>query len=218
MEERHRDDGFEATFVVSTPRGQAWKSLRDATPVNDMLPMAGPDDWWIPGVEGAGEVIEVIEQERLHVRKTAFPCAGTEIVVTMEDVDTGTRITIAQYGFDSFDTMRTLFELGWWAIRADLYVFFEHGVSPGRHLSPWNGLGFDTKEGPGGLVVIVVQPDSCASRIGLRDGDLLLNVNGSPVLTSRDITVLLRGPLAPGGEVMVRYLRDGQILKGRSII
>ena len=32
MEERHRDDGFEATFVVSTPRPQAWKMLTERAP------------------------------------------------------------------------------------------------------------------------------------------------------------------------------------------
>jgi hypothetical protein len=218
MEERHRDDGFEATFLVSTPRDQAWKALREAAPANDQLPTGGPDDWWIPGVEGSGEVLEVVEGERLHVRKTTFPCEGTEIVVTMEDAATGTRITVAQYGFDSFGKMRPVFELGWWAIRADLYVFFEHGVSAGRHLSPWNGIGCDTNESAGGLVVSAVQADSAAARIGLQDGDLLLNVNGSPVLTKRDITVLLRGPIRPGADLSIRYLRDSQILKGKATV
>ena len=110
--------------------------------------------------------------------------------------------------------MRPVFELGWWAIRADLYVYFEHGVSPGRHLSPWNGIGCQTIESPGGLVVDSVDRDSCAERIGLQTGDLVLNVNGSPVLTARDITTLLRSPIRVGADVCVRYLRDGQILTG----
>jgi hypothetical protein len=214
MEERHRDDGFEATFVVSTPRAEAWKLLRNATPVTDHLPAAREGQWWVPGVEGAADELDVIEEERLHVRKATFPCQGTEIVVTMEDADTGTRITVAQYGFDDFGRMRAVFELGWWAIRADLYVYFELGVSPGRHLSPWGGIGCESTETSGGLVVNAVQSDSCAERIGLVTGDLLLNVNGSPVLTTRDLTVLLRGPLASGSDVRIRYLRDGEIRTG----
>jgi hypothetical protein len=214
MEERHRDDGFEATFVVSTPRAEAWKRLRDAEPVDDLLPAARDDQWWIPGIEGAADEIDVVEEERLHVRKATFPCKGTEIVIVMEDEATGTRITFCQYGFDDFGRMRRVFELGWWAIRADLYVYFEHGVSPGRHLAPWNGIGCETIESPGGLVVGGVQPDSCAERIGLQKGDLLLNVNGSPVLTTRDITTLLRGPIGAGVGVEIRYLRDVEIRTG----
>ena len=45
MQEIHREDGFEATFVVSTPRDEAWKRLtKDAD-----------GRWWIPGVESTAE-------------------------------------------------------------------------------------------------------------------------------------------------------------------
>ena len=32
MHDRHRDDGFEVTFVVATPRAEAWERLAGAEP------------------------------------------------------------------------------------------------------------------------------------------------------------------------------------------
>lgn len=49
MEERVRDDGYEATFVVATPRDEAWKRLEAAKPAFDALPHLRPGQWWIPG-------------------------------------------------------------------------------------------------------------------------------------------------------------------------
>ena len=95
MEERHRDDGFEATFVVSTPRTESWKRLREAQPASDVLAPADAGQWWIPGVEGAGDELEVVDEHLLRVRKATFPCEGTEIVITMEDAETGTRMATA---------------------------------------------------------------------------------------------------------------------------
>ena len=99
MEEVHRDDGFEVTFVVSAPRAEVWKRLADARPASDALTPPTAGQWWIPGVEGAADELEVEPEELLRTRKASFPCQGTEIVVTMEDAETGTRITFAQFGF-----------------------------------------------------------------------------------------------------------------------
>src|SRR5262245_60222882 len=122
MEEIHRDDGFEVTFVVSVPRAEVWKRLEEARPASDRLPAPEAGQWWIPGVEGAADELDVEPETRLRARKASFPCEGTEIVVTMEDADTGTRITFVQHGFGpGFDAQRPWLETGWWAIRADLY-------------------------------------------------------------------------------------------------
>jgi hypothetical protein len=211
MEERHRDDGFEATFVVGTPRSQAWKLLEEAQPAATWLPGAEPGQWWIPGVEGAAEVLEAEPERRLRARKATFPCEGTEIVITMEDADTGTRITFVQTGFGPrFESARPWLEAGWWAIRADLAVYFEHGVACGRHLRPWASLGCEVDEGPGGLTVGPIGADGFAARAGLAEGDLLVTVGGAPVVTTRDLAVVLR-TLRSGADVDVRYLRAGRV-------
>ena len=218
MEERHRDDGFEATFVVSTPRPAAWKLLEDAAPATDWLPAPRPGQRWIPGVEGAADEVEVVPEELLRVRKATFPCEGTEIVVTMEDADTGTRITFAQFGFgDGFSARRPWLESGWWAIRADLAVFFERGVACGRHLRPWSSIGCGVIETPGGLVVTDVQPGAFAEQAGLQPDDLVLTLSGSPVVTVRELAVVLRA-LRPQTEARVRYLRGSETLAGAATL
>jgi membrane-associated protease RseP (regulator of RpoE activity) len=219
MQERQRDDGFEATFVVSTPRTEAWKLLTEARPASDALPTPGPGQWWIPGVEGAADELEVVPERLLRTRKATFPCDGTEIVIAMEDAETGTRITFSQFGFGpDFDERRPWLEAGWWAIRADLFLYFEHGATGGRHLRPWTGIGCGVDETPGGLTVTDVQSGSCAAQAGLEVGDLILTIAGSPVLTVRDLSVLMRGPLRPGSDVKVRYARGGELLSGRGLV
>lgn len=215
MEEHHRDDGFEATFVVSTPRAEAWKRLVEARPASDALTPPDAGQCWIPGVEGAADELEVVPEQLLRARKASFPCAGTEIVVTMEDADTGTRITFAQFGFGpGFEEQRPWLESGWWPIRADLFLYFERGVVGARHLRPWGGIGSGVAETPAGLTVTDVQPGGCADQAGVQTGDLLLTIAGSPVLTVRDLSVVVRGPLRAGSEVKLRYVRDGDILSG----
>lgn len=204
MEATHRDDGFEATFVVSTPRAEAWKRLER-------------DDegrWWIPGVESPADELEVVPETLLRTRKAAEPCIGTEIVITMEDADSGTRITFAQFGFgDHFTAGRPWLEAGWWAIRADLWVFFEHGARPARNARPWADIGCAVMESPGGLTVDGVSPGGLADQCGVRSGDLLLTVAGAPVVTIRELSILLRS-MRPGTETKVRYLRGGEVLAG----
>jgi hypothetical protein len=215
MEERHRNDGFEATFVVSTPRAEAWKRLVEARPAADWLTPPGDGQWWVPAVESAADELEVVPERLLRVRKASFPCKGTEIVVTMQDADTGTRITFAQFGFEpDFDERRPWLESGWWSIRADLYLYFEQGVIGARHLRPWGGIGCDVAETPAGLAVTDVQPGACADQAGVEKGDLLLTIGGAPAITVRDLSVLVRGPVCNGAEVKLRYVRGAEILSG----
>jgi hypothetical protein len=214
MEERQREDGFEATFVVRTPRAEAWARLREAAPAHDSIPGPLDGQWWIPGVEGAADEIDVTEGEQLRARKATFPCEGTEIVVTMEDDASGTRITFVQHGFGpDFEERRPWLESGWWAIRADLYVYFSRGVSPGRHLRPWSSIGGEVEETPGGLTLVDVRPGGFADQAGARSGDLVLTMAGSPVLTTRELSVLLRA-FPSGTETKLRYLRDREVLRG----
>ncbi len=218
IEERYREDGFEVTFTVSTPRAQAWERLAGATPASDVLKPARPGQWWIPGVEGPADELEVVPGELLRGRKAVWPCKGTEIVVTMEDADTGTRITFVQTGFgDGFAAQRPWLEAGWWSIRADLFVFFEHGVSPGRHLRPWASIGCDVHETPGGLTVGDVQPGGLADQAGVREGDLLLTVGGAPAVNVRELAAVVR-TLRSGAEARLRYLRDREVRVGSGTV
>ncbi len=208
------DDGFETTFVVSTPRAKAWELLHHAEPAPGVPMKPRPGQLWIPAVEGAAEEIESVPEERLRARKVTEPCAGTEIVITMEDEATGTRITIVQSGFGAIsDAQRAWLGAGWGAIAADFAAFFERGIALGRHASMWWSIGCDVRETPAGLVVGDLYPDGFAARAGLEPGDLVVTLAGTPVIDVRDLSVLIRGPLQTGVETTARVLRGEQVLE-----
>ena len=117
IEDRPRDDGFEATFVVRTPRDKVWELLASATPAADVLPPPEPGQRWMPGWEAPADDIEVVPGESLRTRKARQPCIDTEIVIRLEDEATGTRITLIQTGFGAgFDQARSWLSAGWWTI------------------------------------------------------------------------------------------------------
>jgi PDZ domain/Activator of Hsp90 ATPase homolog 1-like protein len=212
MEHRERADGFEATFVVTVPRAQAWKRLLDAEPVPGAFGAPEAGQIWIPAIEGAAEAIESIPEERLRATKTTEPCAGTEIVITLEDDASGTRITVVQSGFGGgFAAQRAWLAAGWAAIVADFAAFFERGVALGRHVTMWWSIGCDVTETDAGLVVGDVSRDGFAARAGLERDDLILQLAGTPVLDVRDLAVLVRGPLHTGVETTACVLRGDQV-------
>jgi hypothetical protein len=219
MEERIRDDGFEVTFVVSTPREQAWEWLTHAQAARDGLHEAREGQWWIPGVEAPADELEVEPRSMLRARKAVEPCKGTEIVIVLEDEETGTRITFVQTGFGAdFDARRPWLDAGWHDIKHDLVVFFSRGRSFGRHLTAWSSLGCDVRESDEGLVVRSIAAGGFAEAAGLSKGDLLLQVAGAPVVTIRELSILLRGPLAKGSTAKVRFLRGTDVLSGSGVL
>jgi PDZ domain len=214
MTDGDRDDGFEATFVVRVPRAEAWDRLEKAAPAVEGLDPPAAGQRWLPGFEGAAEDIEVVPGERLRARKATWPCEGTEVVVVLEDHEAGTRITVVQTGFgDGFAEARRWLGTGWWPIVADLAVYLERGVALGRHLTPWASLGCPVTESPGGLTVGPPAPGGFADQAGLREGDLVVRLAGSPVVSIPDLAVLMRS-LRAGTETKVRYLRGADLLSG----
>jgi hypothetical protein len=219
VEKRQHPDGFEATFVVSTPRAEAWARLAGATPAFEQLGAARPGQWWIPGVGAPADELDVEPTTRLRARKAVEPCKGTEIVITLEDEETGTRITIVQTGFgEGFAERRAWLESGWHAIVADLVIFFERGVSLGRHATWWSSIGCDVVETDEGLVIGTLAADGFARRAGLEPGDLILQLAGAPVVDVHELSVLVRGPLRAGTETKIRYLRGDLAGSGRATI
>ena len=67
-------------------------------------------------------------------------------------------------------------------------------------------LGLSTTSG---LIVTAIEPDSPASRAGLRAGDVLLALNDKAVVNADDLVALVSAT-TPGTRATVRYLRDGQ--------
>ncbi|MEG0822130.1 MAG: Do family serine endopeptidase [Burkholderiaceae bacterium] len=60
---------------------------------------------------------------------------------------------------------------------------------------------------PAGALVSKVEPDAPAAKAGLREGDVITEFNGKPVVDSADLPVLVAGT-APGTKVEMKVWRD----------
>ena len=200
----------EATFEVPVEPAAAWKAL-EAVCIGRTDSEREPKEWWIPGFESTAIEVERAADARLTVRKAQQPCEGTLIAITFEHIDTGTRVRVVQSGFDE-DFVRGGGEAFWIHsahIFADLELFLQTGVIGRRAWRPlvWLGVGGITTSY--GVVVQRVASDTWADRIGLREGDVLLTVDGAPLFSTRDLGTVERLVRA-GGEVAATWARAGE--------
>ena len=64
---------------------------------------------------------------------------------------------------------------------------------------------------PGGAVVAQVEPDTPASKAGIKQGDVILQVNGKPVNTANDLRLGI-SQMQPGTTVNLQVSRDGKTM------
>ena len=200
----------DATFELPVDPAVAWKAL-EAVCIGRTDPEREPKEWWVPGFESTAIEVERTADARLTVRKAQPPCEGTLIAITFEHIDTGTRVRVVQSGFDE-DFVRGGGEAFWIHsehIFADLELFLQTGVIGRRAWRPlvWLGVGGITASY--GVVVQRVAADTWADRIGLREGDILLTVDGAPLFSTRDLGTVQRLVRA-GGEVAATWARAGE--------
>ncbi len=188
-------DGFEATFVVELDIDQVWEALASRTHEKD-----GEVHYVMPGfpsfaplkLAGASAAPVEIEPGRLlRVRKDDEPCAGTEIAVTLEAADTGTRVTIVQSGFGPWlEQLRDTFEAHWTQIVADFRLYIERGLTvPG---TVWGvSLGAQTKQTGSGLEIVAVDANGFGQSAGMQPGDLLLTLRGLRVHDTKQLWTIL---------------------------
>jgi Activator of Hsp90 ATPase homolog 1-like protein/PDZ domain len=181
-------DRFQASFRLRIDRATAWHRLTAAD--------AGPDEaahLWLPGFDSHVTVVEATAPDHLRATKDDEPCAGTDIVVTLEDVDTGTRVHVTQSRFGDWLPARyEIMSVGWRYIVADLQTYLATGVHARRHLRPWGDLGAEVTAIDGGVGIDRVREGTLAHRLGLADGDLLVSLGGAPVASLDDLLTVLR--------------------------
>jgi S1-C subfamily serine protease len=198
-------DRFEATFVLAIDRPTAWRRL------------ARQPDRWLPGFDTAVTLVDEADGERLHVTKDEEPCAGTDILVTLEDAGTGTRVTVVQSGFGgALPAPYEMMAVGWRNIVSDLQTYLATGAHARRHLRGWGDLGAAVDVADGGLRITSVRAGSLADRLGLRPDDLLVVLAGAPVSTADDLVTVLRVVRTLHGEVRAEWVRDGEVQKARA--
>lgn len=207
---RFVEDRFEAEFVIEEPLEQVWAALerqKDGQPV-------WLSAWPRFGSPTTGEVVEVDAPRLVRVHKHSEPCKDSEIAVTLESVDNGTRVLVVQSGFPAWvkDALES-FTIGGNQIIADLTLYLTRGVEMSRHSMPWAFPGFTAHEVPTGLEVDAVLPGSFAEKAGLRSGDLLLTLAGAPVFTQLGLQAMLR-VLAAGAEIEAVWVRGRELQQG----
>jgi hypothetical protein len=193
---------YERTFEVRVDPAAAWAAFTEQ-----------PDGhWWLPGFESAGTPVDVEPGQRLHVVKDQEPCRGTEIVVTVESIESGSRITVVQTGFPAhFESILEVLWLGGDRIVADLAAAMELGVGGLRHLVAFADAGASFETTAAGQVVRSVSDGGLADRAGLRPGDLLVAVGAAPIVTLAEQQAAF-GALPAGTAVDLTVLRDQQLL------
>jgi predicted metalloprotease with PDZ domain len=136
--------------------------------------------------------------------------------VTFEEVASGTRITIVRSGFGDSEDWRHFAEnteRGGDEAIADLILYLETGVRASRHFPFRSGLGATMLQSGGGVRITHVVPGGFAAGAGMQSGDLLLRLNGVPVVRTSDVAFFGREH-APGEVIEAEYVRGSDVLRG----
>lgn len=201
-------DGFEATFRVRIDPGTAWQRLTGTDE-----PVVTGDHIRLAGFDSMVTVVEADPPGRLRASKDDEPCAGTDIVVTLADDASGTRIHVVQSRFGDWLPARyDMMSIGWRHIVADLQAYLTTAVHPRRHLRPWGDLGADATATDGGVRIDHVRAGGLAHRLGLAEGDLLVTLVGAPVASLDDLVTVLRVLLATGAPPTAEWIRSGRLM------
>jgi hypothetical protein len=143
--------------------------------------------------------------------------AASEITVTFESVDGGTRISITQSGFGAGPQWDAGFEShsrGWDMAIADLILYLMDGTVARRFATPWRTwLGIDVVERPEGLRVVSVDAGGYAEEAGLRSGDLVVRIGGVPIFWRTDLWCVQHAHPV-GTPLAAEFARDGELLTG----
>lgn len=212
---RFNEDRFEAEFVLEQPLEQVWARLQEQNAAEPAWLSAWPR---FPDSATTGEVIEVDAPVSVRVHKHSEPCKGTEIAVTLESVDNGTRVLVVQSGFPAWvKSSLESFTIGGNQIIADFILFLERGVEISRHSMPWGFAGLTTREVGTGLEVDTVMPGCYAEKAGLQPGDLLMTLNGAPLFTQLCLQAMLR-VFKSGDEIEATWVRGRELQRGSSVL
>ncbi len=208
---RYIDDRFEAEFEVDQSIEAVWEKLQQEGEHEARWLSAWPR---FPGVEVTGEIVESIPPNSIRANKTSEPCKNSEIAISLESIDTGTRVLVVQSGFPAWvkESLES-FVYGGNQIVADLILFIERGVVISRHNMNWAFPGLTCREVPTGLEVTNVLPGTFADKAGLKPNDLLMTLNGAPVFSNNELQALLR-LLKNGDEVTAQWVSGSRLETG----
>jgi uncharacterized protein YndB with AHSA1/START domain len=215
---------FEKTFSLSVPAGRAWQAFTDPKDLEVWLPgkidrtdvAPGGRITWEGGEYGqelAWDIVSADPPNSLVFRESGILAGETEVTVTFEQADTGTRVTVTQAGFgDDEDWQHHLESAGhsWGQTLAALDLYLRTGARYDRFFTFRSGLGMLTKDELAGPVVHSVGADSFAANAGLQPGDIILKLGAAPVFSYADLWLFTREHAA-GEQVEVTFVHDREV-------
>lgn len=203
---------YERTFFVAVPVERAWRAFTDDSEREAW--MGTP-----PETLETGEIkVEKVDRHRvLSLSQSPAGLEGTyNTTVTFEETTSGTRITVVRSGFgDSEDWLHYVENTGrgWDEMIADLALYLEAGIRSVRHFQFTAGIGATMRDATAGVRITHVVPGGFAEQAGMQAGDILIRLQGAPVIGGREVTFVCR-LYAPGDVIEAEYVRDGEVLRG----
>jgi uncharacterized protein YndB with AHSA1/START domain len=221
---------FRKTFSVSVPIERAWSAFTEpaelatwyGAEVEAFEPRPGGRAAFRMGEAQVEGIVEEAEFGRT-LRWTEGPGllpGTTEITVVFEATETGTRITLTHAGFgDGEDWLGELdgHAHGWSHTLADLALYLETGLVARRAFAWRARLGVVPVDSTAGVRMGRVLDGGAADRAGLRAGDLVVRLAGTPVFDISDLWMFLAAHL-PGESVDVEYARDGRMVTATAVL
>lgn len=208
---------YERTFWVSASAERVWRALTDPDQLacwhgraEQFEPVVGGRVRFVdPGYEPVEGIVEdAVPERRLRWRVVSD---GSVITELLEPADGGTRVTVTHtVEADAPEHEREAARLGWDESLADLILLLETGVGFSRHMTSRSTIGATTRSTSFGIEVISVTRGTFSDEVGLRPGDLLVQLGEAPLFDRSDLALLMRQH-APGTELEAVFIREGRL-------
>jgi uncharacterized protein YndB with AHSA1/START domain len=220
---------FEKTFVVAVPVERAWKAMTDPRELNKWyfpfeVAEDGSTQTEVLGEKRTTEVVEFEPGRKFRTKTTLTGREGWDIVpgtremtVVFEAIQSGTRITITNSGFGESEDLSGVMR-GQEETIADLILYLETGVAfPRHHHGERSWIGFAGREARAGLEVVSVQPATFADSLGLRPGDMLVELGGASVFGFAEVQFFTKEH-GVGEHASAAWVREGKLMRGTAAL
>jgi uncharacterized protein YndB with AHSA1/START domain len=220
---------YERTFSVSVGIERAWHAMTDPAEASSWMgtTITLTEDGFenSPPIDIDVAPPKILEADAPRMLRYEEPPGGnkrstTVVTILFEEESSGTRITFTRAGFGDDETFG-LFEAmahGTDETLSDFILYLETGVAFPRHFTERSYPGIDEAiEIDAGLSIAGVAAATFASRLGLQDGDILVELGGAPVFGRRELFFFAREH-AVGEEADAAWIRDGVLMRGRATL